>query len=154
MDQDLKPRVPATISSRWIITPLFYSRSTDLPVLGGRRYVDGAPERPQTGGLYNKFAFQALRLWDGPDNRPGRLPHWMTGPVSNSRLVCLGTHYLANLGKPHRHESISPCTISMDHDAIICFMTDRLTRAPDADVHVPSVGSPKHPSRRVDVIYL
>ena len=26
--------------------------------------------------------------------------------------------------------TISPCTITMDHDAIICFMTDRLTRGP------------------------
>jgi len=42
----------------------------------------------------------------------------------------------------------------MDLDAIICFMTDRLTRAPDADVHVPSVGSQKYPSYNVDVIYL
>ena len=45
---------------RWIITPLFYSQLTDLPVLRGRRCVRGALERPQTGGLYNKFAFQAL----------------------------------------------------------------------------------------------
>ena len=50
--------------------------------------------------------------------------------------------------------TISPCTITMDHDAIVCSMTDRLVRAPDADVHVPSVGSPKYPSRGVEVIYL
>ena len=50
--------------------------------------------------------------------------------------------------------TISPCTITMDHDAIICFMTDRLTRAPDKDVHVPSVGSKKYPSYNVDGIYL
>ena len=42
----------------------------------------------------------------------------------------------------------------MDNDAIICFMIDRLARGPDQDVHVPSVGSPKYPSRGVDVIYL
>jgi hypothetical protein len=42
----------------------------------------------------------------------------------------------------------------MDHDAIICSMSDRLKRAPDKDVHVPSVGSQKYPSRGVDVIYL
>ena len=58
--QTLNLRVSATPPSRWTIMPLFYSQSTDLPVLRGRRYVDGAPERPQTGGLYNKFAFQAL----------------------------------------------------------------------------------------------
>ena len=50
--------------------------------------------------------------------------------------------------------TISPCTFTMDHDAIICFMTDGLTRGPDADVHVPGVGSPKYPSYNVDVIYL
>ena len=50
--------------------------------------------------------------------------------------------------------TISPCTITMDLDAIICFMIDRLVRAPDADVHVPSVGSPKYPSYNVDVLYL
>ena len=33
----------------------------------------------------------------------------------------------------------------MDHDAIICSMIDRLTRGPDKDVHVPSVGSTKVP---------
>ena len=49
---------------------------------------------------------------------------------------------------------ISPCTITMDHDAIVCSMTDRPKRGPDADVHVPSVGSQKYPSYNVDVIYL
>ena len=50
--------------------------------------------------------------------------------------------------------TISPCTITMDHDAIICSMIDRLARGPDKDVHVPSVGSQKYPSYNVDVIYL
>ena len=50
--------------------------------------------------------------------------------------------------------TISPCTITMDHDAIICSMIDRLPRGPDKDVHVPSVGSQKYPSYNVDVIYL
>ena len=50
--------------------------------------------------------------------------------------------------------TISPCTITMDHDAIIYSMTDRLARGPDQDVHVPSVGSQKYPSYNVDVIYL
>ena len=61
---------------------------------------------------------------------------------------------LANLGARPGPAAISPCTFTMDHDAIICFMTDGLTRGPDADVHVPSVGSQKYPSRGVDVIYL
>ena len=50
--------------------------------------------------------------------------------------------------------TISPCIITMDHDAIICFMIDRLARGPDQDVHVQSVGSKKYPSYNVDVIYL
>ena len=33
----------------------------------------------------------------------------------------------------------------MDLGATICFMTDRLARGPDQDVHVPSVGSTKVP---------
>ena len=36
----------------------------------------------------------------------------------------------------------------------IYFMTDGLTRGPDKDVHVPSVGSQKYPSYDVDDIYL
>ena len=62
-------------------------------------------------------------------------------------------HYLAHMDLTPGSATISPCTITMDHDAIICFMTDRLVRGPDAD-HVPSVDSPNYPSRRVDVIYL
>ena len=38
----------------------------------------------------------------------------------------------------------------MDHNAIICFMIDRLARSPDQDVHVPSVDNQKYPSRGVD----
>ena len=63
-------------------------------------------------------------------------------------------HDLVNFGSIPRPGTISPCTITMDHDAIICFMTDGLTRGPDQDVHVPSVVSPKYPSRGVDVLYL
>ena len=62
-------------------------------------------------------------------------------------------HCLAYMGKIPKPATISPCNIAMDRNAIICFMTDGLTRGPDADVHDPSVGSPKCPSRRVDVIY-
>ena len=63
-------------------------------------------------------------------------------------------HDLAIFGSRLRPAAISACTITMDHDAIICFMIDRLTRGPDKDVHVPSVGSQKYPSYNVDVIYL
>ena len=50
--------------------------------------------------------------------------------------------------------TISACTITMDHNAIIFIIIDRLMRGPDQDVHVPSVGSQKYPSYNVDVIYL
>jgi hypothetical protein len=63
-------------------------------------------------------------------------------------------HDLVNWGIDPGPATISACTITMDHDAIICFVTDRLMRGPDKDVHVPSVGSQKYPSRGVDVIYL
>ena len=63
-------------------------------------------------------------------------------------------HDLALNGSTPEPATISPCTITMDHDAIICSMTDRLVRGPDQDVHVPSVGSQKYPSYNVDVIYL
>ena len=63
-------------------------------------------------------------------------------------------HDLVNWGIDPGPATVSPCIITMDHDAIIFSMTDRLARGPDADVHVPSVGSLKYPSRGVDVIYL
>ena len=63
-------------------------------------------------------------------------------------------HDLAQMGFKPGPATISACNITMDHDAIICFMIDRLERGPDQDVHVPSVSSQKHPSRGVDVIYL
>ena len=63
-------------------------------------------------------------------------------------------HDLARFGSKPGPAAISACTITMDHDAIICLMIDRLARGPDADVHIPSVGSPKYLSRGVDVIYL
>ena len=63
-------------------------------------------------------------------------------------------HDLDNSALLPRPATISPCNITMDHDAIICFMIGGLTRGPDKDVHVPSVGSQKYPSYDVDVIYL
>jgi len=64
-----------------------------------------------------------------------------------------GPQDLTHIGKILGPATISPCTITMDLDAIICFMIDRLMRAPDKDVHVPSVGSKKYPSYNVDGIY-
>ena len=65
-----------------------------------------------------------------------------------------GPQDLTHIGELLGPATISPCTITMDLDAIICFMIDRLTRAPDKDVHVPSVDNQKYPSYNVDVIYL
>ena len=62
--------------------------------------------------------------------------------------------YLVNWDTRHEPVTISPCTFAMDHNAIVCFMTEGLTRGPDKDVHVPSVGSQRNPSYNVDVIYL
>ena len=64
-----------------------------------------------------------------------------------------GPQDLTHIGELLGPATISACTFTMDLGAIICFMADRLARGPDADVRVPSVGSPKYPSRRVDVIY-
>ena len=61
---------------------------------------------------------------------------------------------LARFGSRPGPPTVSPCTITMDHGAIIYFMNDRLARGPDQDVHVPSVGSQKYPSYNVDVINL
>ena len=46
-----------------------------LVLVGADGHVRGAPERPQTGELYNKFAFQALGLWDGPSDRAEHVLH-------------------------------------------------------------------------------
>ena len=73
------------------------------------------------------------------------------GPRASSDLQ---PRYLVNFDFKPEPTTISPCTITMDHDAIICSMTDRLARGPDQDVHVPGVGSQKYPSYNVDVLYL
>ena len=62
-------------------------------------------------------------------------------------------HDLTYMGFNPGPAAISPCTITMDPAAIIFSMTDGLPRAPDKDVHVPSVGSKKYPSYNVDGIY-
>ena len=66
-------------------------------------------------------------------------------PFTTRALSVSGPHHLAKSGFIPKPGTISPCTITMDHDAIICFMNDRLARGPDQDVHVPSVGSTKVP---------
>ena len=77
----------------------------------------------------------------------------LTVPYTLGGSAVSGPHYLAKYVHLTGPGTISPCIITIDHDAIICFMTDGLTRGPDKDVHIPSVGSQKYPSRRVDVIY-
>ena len=74
-------------------------------------------------------------------------------PFTTRALSVSGPHHLAKSGFIPKPGTISPCTFTMDHDAIIYFMTDGLTRGPDQDVHVPSVGGPKYPSYNVDGIY-
>ena len=44
--QNLRSRASATPLLWWTMTPLLYSRSTDLPVLRRRLRVGGAPEWP------------------------------------------------------------------------------------------------------------
>ena len=63
-------------------------------------------------------------------------------------------HDLVHLGTRPGSATSGPCTFIMDLDEIVCSMIDRLTRGPDKDVHIPSVGSQKYPSRGVDVKYL
>ena len=98
------------------------------------------------------------RLARGPD-QDVHVPS-VVGPKYPSRGVDavsythLRAHDLLNFGELLGPATISPCTITMDHDAIICSMIDRLARGPDQDVHVPSVVGPKYPSRGVDVVYL
>ena len=84
-------------------------------------------------------------MWDGPYNRPERVLHLISFAKCSRALSVSRPHYLANFRLRAGPAAISPCTITMDHDAIVCFMTDRLARGPDADVHVPSVGSTKVP---------
>ena len=75
-------------------------------------------------------------------------------PIAPRGLATARPCNLAHTGELLGPATISPCTITMDHGAIIFSMIDRLPRGPDADVHVPSMGSQKYPSYNVDVIYL
>ena len=75
-------------------------------------------------------------------------------PFTTRALSVSRPQHLDNLDFWPGPATISPCTVTMDHDAIIFSMTDGLTRGPDQDVHVPSVVGQKYPSRGVDVLYL
>ena len=76
-----------------------------------------APDR----WFVNKFAFQALRLWTG---HPTGLT-CTTLLIPKSSALGHPTHISSIWTKPGP-ASISPCNITMDHDAIICSMIDRL----------------------------
>ena len=66
-------------------------------------------------------------------------------PKARGGSAILRPQDLDNSSLMTRPTTISPCTITMDHDAIVCSMTDRPKRGPDADVHVPSVVGTKVP---------
>ena len=51
----------------------------------------------------------------------------LTVPFTTRALSVSGPHHLAKSGFIPGPATISPCTITMDHNAIVCFMTDRLT---------------------------
>ena len=82
---------------------------------------------------------------DGPSDRPEGLLHCSRPHDAPCGSTVSRAQHLANFGHLTGTATISPSTITMDHNAIICFMIDRLVRGPDQDVHVPSVGSTKVP---------
>ena len=84
-------------------------------------------------------------MWDGSDNRPDCLLHCSETQDARRWSSVSRPQYLLNFGSRLEPAAISPCTFTMDHNAIICFMTDGLARGPDKDVHVPNVGSIKVP---------
>jgi len=45
-------------------------------------------------------------------------------PEAPGGLSTAGLHYLVNMSIKPQPATISPCTITMDHDAIICSMID------------------------------
>ena len=96
-----------------------------------------------------------LRFSYGTGQLTGLIVYYIAPRPEDARRGSSGSrpHDLAKSAELLRPATISPCTITMNLDAIICFMIDRLTRAPDKDVHVPSVGSKKYPSYNVDGIY-
>ena len=75
-------------------------------------------------------------------------------PKARGGSAILRPQDLDNSSTRLKPTTISACTVTMDHDAIVCLEPARPKRAPDKDVHVPSVVGPKYPSRGVDVIYL
>ena len=148
--KNLKLRVSATPLPRWTITPLFYSRRPTCPFSAGRRPATEHQKGPRP--VVYEINLRFRRFSCGTGQITGLTPTTLLRDPAR-RLVGSRARVSIKLANSSP-AAISPCTITMDHDAIICFMTDGLTRAPDADVHGPSVGSQKYPSYNVDVIYL
>ena len=105
--------------------------------------------------MFYKINLRFRRFGYGTGQITGLSVYYIGLPVPFTTRASLvsGPHHLAKSGFIPKPATISPYTITMDQDTIICSIIDRLTRAPDADVHDPSVGSPKYPSRGVYVIY-
>ena len=103
-----------------------------------------------------KINLRSRRFSSGTGQITGLIVYYIAPRPKDARRASANSraHDLVNWGIYHGPATISPCTFTMDHNAIIYFMTDGLTRGPDKDVHVPSVGSQKYPSYNVDVIYL
>ena len=66
-------------------------------------------------------------------------------PKARGGSAILRPQDLDNSSTRLKPTTISACTVTMDHDAIVCLEPARPKRAPDKDVHVPSVGSTKVP---------
>ena len=103
-----------------------------------------------------KINLRFRRFSYGTGQLTGLIVYYIAPRPEDARRGSSGSraHDLAYIGSMTGPAAISPCTITMDHNEIICFMNDGLTRGPDQDVHVPSVVGPKYPSHGVDVIYL
>ena len=103
-----------------------------------------------------KINLRFRRFFDGMGHPTGLNMYYIAPRPKDARRgsSVSRAHDLSKTSSILEPGTISPCTITMDLDAIICFINDRLMRAPDADVHVPSVGSQKYPSRGADVKYL
>ena len=112
-----------------------------------RRCGRWAPESPRPVGYKINLRFRRFGYGTGQLTGLTRVLHFSEPKLLAT--VCSDPH-LANIGHRPGPATISPCTITMDHDAIICSMIDRLAWGPDQDVHVQR-GQPKMPFYNVDV---
>ena len=94
-----------------------------------------------------KINLRFRRFFDGMGHPTGLNMYYieLSLPKARGGSAILRPQDLDNSSLMTRPTTISACTITMDHDAIVCSMTDRPKRGPDADVHVPRVGSTKVP---------